>query len=118
VVQWRRPNTTGRSDFYYSVSYSNLNRSDEFVVVEKRLVNSSSLVSYRISYLLPSQMYRLRITTHNNVSSQDEANNSLRACEITMTTLGLGEFACTHNLDVCAVHRSEKLGPSLSKYHS
>ena len=99
VVQWNRPNITGRPDFYYSVSHSNPNTSDEFAIVEKHLVNSGSVVSYRISNLLPGQMYQLKIIAHNNVSGQDEANNSLRACEVNVTTLDLGEFSCTWNIN-------------------
>ena len=62
---------TGREDFFYRVFYSNPDKVGEFILENDNLQDTSSIVSYTISGLVPFTTYILRVTTHNGVSDQD-----------------------------------------------
>ena len=86
VIQWNRPTITGGLHLFYKVLRSDLNRLGEFIVVDENFVNTNAVVTYNITNLVPFQMYHLRVTTHNNVSNEDAANDHHRVCEVTAST--------------------------------
>ena len=73
-VYWNQPRLTGRSDFYYTIAYSNGE-----TMGEHSLKSDLNTVEEVISGLTPA-------TVHNGVSSQDSLNEHLRRCELTTTT--------------------------------
>lgn len=80
-LYWNRPRLTGRSDFYYTITYS-----DGETVGEHSLRNGLDAVEEIISGLTPATRYTFTVTVHNGVSSQDSSNEHLRRCELTTTT--------------------------------
>lgn len=86
-VMWRKPNFTGRADYYYNVYYSNPNSAGAFILHNKcPYVDVGGLVEYSVTTLLPQTNYAVRVTVHNGVSDQDLENIHLRTCEVTAST--------------------------------
>ena len=81
-VYWNRPRLTGRSDFYYTIAYS-----DGETMGEHSLKSDLNTVEEVISGLTPATVYTFTVTVHNGVSSQDSLNEHLRRCELTTTTI-------------------------------
>ena len=89
-VEWKRPNLTGRADFYYRVYYRELTSFSGITL--GRYVNNSDYVDYTIGGLRPSTQYVIRITVHNGVSDQDVENEQSRMCETVASTTDIGGF--------------------------
>lgn len=95
VIQWNRPRIVGERYFYYNIYYSDLNRPRQFITHNTNFVNSNSKVMYRVTNLIPYQKYRLRVTTHNNISDMSTGRYIPKYCEVTASTLQRGE--CLYN---------------------
>lgn len=82
-LYWNRPRLTGRSDFYYTIAYS------DGEIVHGRALTQKWLEHYRRGHfriITPATMYTFAVTVHNGVSSQDSKNEHLRRCELTTNT--------------------------------
>ena len=90
TVEWKRPNLTGRADFYYSVYYRELTNFSGITL--DQYVNNNDYVDYTIDGLQPSTQYVISITVHNGVSDQDIENELSRMCEIVASTADIGGF--------------------------
>lgn len=86
-LAWDSPTTVGRSDFYYSVWYSDPDNIREFIAVNEYLVDDGAVVAFEVSSgLMPFTSYIFKVNTHNGVSDQDP-DTHLRLCEVSTTTL-------------------------------
>ena len=93
TVRWTRPEVTGRSDFYYTLQYSDPDNIGEFLpAIPLRIVNSSLSVSHTVTGLQPYTTYTIRVTSHNGVSDQDTENAALRIVTIQVRTQEGGKF--------------------------
>ncbi len=92
TVEWKRPNRTGREDFYYSVYYRELTNLSG-ITSNPYYVNNSEYVGYTIDGLVPSTQYLIKITLHNGVSAQDVENDIFRTCETVASTADIGGFS-------------------------
>lgn len=88
TVEWKRPDFTGREDFYYSVYYRELTNLSGITLSPH--VNSSDYLYYTIRGLQPLTQYLVKITVHNGVSNQDMENDTSRTCEIVASTADIG----------------------------
>ena len=84
-VQWRRPDITGRDDYYYILTYD-----DGKSVGSHSVINKSQVVSQLITDLKPATEYTVTVTLVNGVSDQDKENECKRTCHIRTTTLDGG----------------------------
>ena len=87
TLRWTRPLTTGRSDFFYGVSYSDPNNIGEFISSEDNLVTNSGTVTYEVTGLVPFTSYILQVSTHNGVSDQEPDNCHLRISDASANTM-------------------------------
>ena len=95
TVRWTRPEVIGRSDFYYTLQYSDPDNIGAFLPANPmRIVNSALSVSHTITGLQPYTTYTIQVTSHNGVSDQDTENAALRIVTIQVRTLGGGKLAC------------------------
>ena len=91
TVEWRRPDFTGREDFYYSVFYRELTNSSGTMLGP--YINKSDYVDFAINGLQPSTQYLIKITVRNGVSDQDVKNDISRTCETVASTADIGKFS-------------------------
>ena len=87
TLRWTRPLTTGRSDFFYKVFYSDPDSIGDFISSEDNLVTNSGTVTYEVTGLVPFTSYILQVTTHNGVSDQDPDNSHLRVQDVSSSTM-------------------------------
>ena len=93
TVRWTRPEVTGRSDFYYTLQYSDPDNVGVFLTANPmRIVNFALSVSHTITGLQPYTTYTIRVTSHNGVSDQDTENVALRIVTIQVRTLDGGKL--------------------------
>ena len=93
TVRWTRPKVTERSDFYYTLQYSDPDNIGEFLpAIPSMIVNSALSVSHTITGLRPYTTYTIRVTSHNGVSDQDTENAALRIVTIQVRTLEGGKL--------------------------
>ena len=93
TVTWTRPEVTGRSDFYYTLQYSDPDNIGEFLPANPiKIVNSALSVSHTVTGLQPYTTYTIRVTSHNGVSDQDSENAALRIVTIQVRTLEGGKL--------------------------
>ena len=90
TVEWKRPDLTGREDFYYGVYYRELTSLSGITLGP--YINNSDNVDYTIDGLQPSTQYLIKITVHNGVSDQDMENEISRTCETVASTADIGGF--------------------------
>ena len=81
TVEWERPQTIGRDDFYYILGYT-----DGESVGSNQVINKSQVVSQLITGLKSITEYTIIVTVVNGVSDQDMENEFKRRCELTVTT--------------------------------
>ena len=87
TIQWTRPEVTGRSDFYYTLQYTDPDNVGVFLTANPmRIVNFALSVSHTITGLQPYTTYTIRVTSHNGVSDQDTENAALRIVTIQVRT--------------------------------
>ena len=97
TVRWTRPEVIGRSDFYYTLQYSDPDNIGAFLPANPmRIVNSALSVSHTITGLQPYTTYTIQVTSHNGVSDQDTENAALRIVTIQVRTLGGGKLWILH----------------------
>ena len=93
TVRWTRPEVIGRSDFYYTLQYSDPDNIGEFLPANPiKIVNSALSVSHTVTGLQPNTAYTIRVTSHNGVSDQDTENAALRIVTIQVRTLEGGKL--------------------------
>ena len=90
MIQWSRPAITGGLQFYYKVFHSDLNTPGSFLLQNGNFSSPNLTVIYKVSNLVPSQKYRIRVTTHNNVSNRNPGQQQ-RMCEVTAFTQQEGD---------------------------
>ena len=94
TVTWTRPVVTGRSDFYYTLQYSDPDNIGAFLPVPPQRIDNQALsVRYTIPELQPNTPYTIRVTSHNGVSDQDTENAALREVDIQVRTMEGGKVA-------------------------
>ena len=94
TVTWTRPEVTGRSDFYYTLQYSDPDNAGAFLPVPPRRIDNQALtVTVSITGLRPNTPYTIRVTSHNGVSDQDTENAALRRVDIQVRTIEGGKVA-------------------------
>ena len=81
TVEWERPETIGRDDYYYTLRYT-----DGESVGSNQVINKSQVVSQVITGLKPITEYTITVTVVNGVSNQDMENEFKRRCELIVTT--------------------------------
>ena len=92
TVRWTIPEVTGRSDFYYTLQYSDPDNIGEFLPANPiRIVDTALSVSHTLRGLQPYTTYTIRVTSHNGVSDQDTENAALRRVDIQVRTLEGGK---------------------------
>ena len=93
TVRWTRPEVTGRTDFYYTLQYSDFDNIGKLLpAVPSMIVNSALSVSHIVTGLQPYTTYTIRVTSHNGVSDQDTENAALRIVSIQVRTLEGGKL--------------------------
>jgi len=85
TIQWDPPSTTGRSDYYYIVEYSDPNNMSKYVQHNQERVTETTM--YNVTGLQPVTTYIIRISVHNGVSGNDSQNDDDRRQLIIDTTL-------------------------------
>ena len=85
TLQWEMPITTGRSDYYYKVEYSDPDNVGIFLTSIDNLRDTRFTVSHTITGLRPATEYVIRVSVHNGINYQDPDVNS-RLQEIRVTT--------------------------------
>ena len=91
TVSWSRPETIGRSDYFYMVSHSDPSNLGELITVEEELVDSGSTVTYTVTGLLPFTPYMVLVSNQNGVSAQDPNSANSRQCDNTTMTMEGGK---------------------------
>ena len=86
-IYWRRPDITGRDDYYYILAYD-----DGESVGSHSIINKSQMVSQLITDLKPATEYTITVTVVNGVSDQDKENEFKRMCHLRTTTLEGGSY--------------------------
>jgi hypothetical protein len=81
TVMWKRPEATGRRDFYYEILISAGNDMTR-TVVESPYKDNRSVVDYTIPNLRPFTGYAIFVTTLNGVSEEDSENNDRRTTQV------------------------------------
>ena len=81
TVEWERPQTIGRDDYYYIFQYT-----DGESFGSNQVINRSQVVSQLIAGLKPITEYTITVTVVNGVSDQDMENEFKRRCELIVTT--------------------------------
>lgn len=87
-IYWRRPDITGRDDYYYILAYD-----DGESVGSHSIINKSQVVSQLITDLKPATEYTITVTVVNGVSDQDKENEFKRMCHLRTTTLEGGSYS-------------------------
>ena len=93
TVQWDRPTTIGRDDYYYVVEYSDSDNNGTFITSIDNFRNTATTVTYEITGLTSATEYTIRVSVHNGVSDQDPENAHKRIREIKVSTLPLRTFS-------------------------
>ena len=97
TVTWTRPVVTGRSDFYYTLQYSDPDNIGAFLPVPpQRIDNQALTVTDSITGLQPNTPYIIRVTSHNGVSDQDKENAALRRVDIQVKMQEGGQLTVLH----------------------
>ena len=97
TVTWTRPVVTGRSDFYYTLQYSDPDNIGALLPVPPRRIDNQALtVTVPITGLQPNTPYTIRVTSHNGVSDQDTENAALRRVDIQVRTMEGGQLIILH----------------------
>ena len=85
TVQWTRPQTIGRDDFYYNIHFKlSAGAIGDYVqhnTLPYKDSNTSSV--YTVGDLIPYTSYRVRVSVHNGVSDQHTEQSM---CQTTATT--------------------------------
>ena len=93
TVSWSRPQITGgRTDLFYRVFHSDPDDISQLIMVEDNLMTNNPTVMYEVTELRPFTSYIIRVTTHSGVSDEDSANDHLRQCEVSDTTMEGSEW--------------------------
>ena len=87
TVTWEKPSVLGRDDFYYTIQYSDPDKTGTFLPAKPIKINSTeSNVSYNITGLRPFTPYTIKVITHNGVSDQDTENAAKRKQDLLIKT--------------------------------
>ena len=84
-MKWERPLITGRDDFYYTIHYSEDNKTFTQHNINP-LVKTGTQVDYILSDLKTLTWLTTRVDVHNGVSDQDPGGVEERRCEVTGLT--------------------------------
>ena len=84
-MKWERPLITGRDDFYYTIHYSEDNKTFTQHNINP-LVKTGTQVEYTLSGLKTLTWLTIRVEVHNGVSDQDQGGVEERRCEVTGLT--------------------------------
>ena len=82
TLRWKKPISTGRTDFYYRIEYSDGETTGQHSI-ESRL----DYIQETVTGLKPDTTYRFTVTVNNGVSDRDTRNENLRSCELTTKTM-------------------------------
>lgn len=98
TLQWKKPNETGGEEFWYTLRRSNQTDIQTFQTFKERLYSDAAEVEYKVTDLVPSTTYVLRVIVNNNATSIVSVNEHLRRCDVLITT---GEGGMLHHT-LCA----------------
>ena len=87
TIAWAKPEITGRSDFYYNITYSDL----EDQSGQHQFTSNASNPSFTISNLTSGTSYGIQVSVHNGVSDQGPDHVCERECVIASKTKEGGE---------------------------
>ena len=91
AVSWSSSTeTSGRSDLYYQVEYSDPDIPGTFIA---RYTRSTS---YTINGLEPHTSYCIRVSAHNRVSDQDPDRSQIRTVEECTRTDEASKYSMSH----------------------
>lgn len=95
TITWKKPEITGRDDFYYIIKYTDVANSESNFTIDPRVVRYTSnneTVSVHIPSsesglsLEPNTDYIIKVIVHNGVSDQEPDNEPLRRKDISFRT--------------------------------
>ena len=85
MLRWKKPDFTGRDDYYFVVKY----RTGSYLQFNtiSNITSTSDTITYTISDLNPYTSYEINIIARNGVSDQDISNEYKRTAIINSMTL-------------------------------